>query len=228
MDSKFKNLKNSLDDLEGEDYSRRMSKQEQNNDTNGYSISRFILLGAFVVTFLFYVSSQNFSVNISQWNPFQSISEIINQPDEDLLNRMNALMVEMGYGEMTHEELTELRNQGLTATYVASVRELGFTDLSVEDAVRLRQADVSATFIAMMNELGYDLELEDLIRLRRNNVTAFYTSNLHDLGYTDVSIDELIRLRQIGVTTTLIDELRESIGADVTLDEIIRYRISNQ
>lgn len=228
MENKFKNLKNSLNDLEDENFSRYVSKQDQNSDSGSNSITRYILLGAFLMTFIFYVSSQNFQVNISQWNPFQSISEIINQPDEDLLNRMNALMAEMGYEGLTHEQLTELRSEGLTATYIASLRELGFTDLSIEDAIRLRQADVSATFVAMMMELGYNPDIEDLIRLRRNNVTAFYTSNLHDLGYTDVSIDQLIRLQQIGVTTSLISELRESEGTDITLDDIIRYRISNQ
>lgn len=228
MESKFKNLKNSLDDLEDEDYSRYTSKQDHNSDSGSNSITRYILLGAFLITFIFYVSSQNFQINVSQLNPFQSISEIMNQPDEDFLNRMNAMMVEMGYEGMTHEELTELRSEGLTATYIASLRELGFTDLTIQDAVRLRQADVSATFAAMMMELGYNPDIEDLIRLRRNNVTAFYTSNLHDLGYTNITFDELIRLQQIGVTTSLISELRESEGADITLDEIIRYRISNQ
>jgi len=224
MESKFKNLKDSLDDLQEENF-RYGVKPDQKIESPGLSVTRYILLGAFLITFIFYVSK---SINIQPLSPFQTISEIMNQPNEDLLNRMNAIMVEMGYTGLTNEDLTELRNQGVTATYIASVRELGFTDLTIEDAVRLRQADVSATFMAMMLELGYKPDLEDFIRLRRNNVTAFHTSNLHDLGYTDITVDELIRLQQIGVTTSLIQELQESEGENLTLDEIIRYRISNQ
>ncbi len=225
MKSKFKNLKDSLGDLESDksDFLQRNKPKPETSKTG--NLTSYVLLAAFLITFGFYVTS---SFNLGSLNPFPSISQVINQPDEDLLNRMNALMAEMGYTELTNEELTELRNNGVTATYVASVRELGFPDLTLEDAVRLAQADASATFIAMMQELGYDLTVDEFIRLRRNNVTAFYTSNLHDLGYTDLSTDELIRLRQIGVTPELITQLREEQGEDITLEEIIRYRISNQ
>lgn len=225
MKTKFKNLKDSIGDLEKDKPDSILRNNLQSESSKSGNITSYVLLAAFLITFGFYVTS---SFNFESWNPFASISQVINQPDEDLLNRMNALMAEMGYNGLTNEELTDLRSNGVTATFVASIRELGFPDLTLDDAVRLAQADASATFIAMMQELGYNLSIDEFIRLRRNNVTAFYTSNLHDLGYTELGTDDLIRLRQIGVTPELIIRLREEQGEDITLDEIIRYRISNQ
>ncbi|MGF1668812.1 MAG: hypothetical protein ACFCU6_00075 [Balneolaceae bacterium] len=225
MGSKFKNLKNSLNDLEDEPGSDYLEKNPNSSGSKGDGFLRYVLFGAFLVTFLFYAAN---NIKFEITNPFQTISQIVSQPDEDLLQRMNIMMAEMGYTGLIHEELAELRRNGVTATYIASVRELGYTDLTLEDAVRLRQADASATFMAMMLELGYELDIDDFIRLRRNGVTASFTSNMHDLGYAHITVDELIRLRQIGVTSTLVRELQEREGQDISLDQIIRYRISNQ
>lgn len=157
-------------------------------------------------------------------NPITSLTG----PSEELLNAMQASLIDMGYGEIAHDELRALRRDGLTATYVENVRGLGYTELSIPDAVRLVQADASSAFIAMMQELGYTLSVDDMVNLRRAEVTAHYTSNIHDLGYREVTIDQLIRMRRIGVTPALVQRLQAERGADIPLEDIIRYRISNQ
>ncbi|MCC5907895.1 MAG: hypothetical protein JJU13_16905 [Balneolaceae bacterium] len=141
---------------------------------------------------------------------------------------MNTVMVEMGYSGLSHDDLRELRNEGITATYISNVRSLGFTDLTLDQAVRLANANVSSTFMAMMMELGYELDIEDFIELRRAGLTAHFTSNIHDLGYTDVTIEQLVRMVRIGVTPGLVERLQEERGLEISLEEVIRYRISNQ
>ena len=196
-------------------------RQSGNSGLKGFAVIFIIALAGFFVI----RGVQNFSIP-----PIPDVIESITnpQPSEELLSRMNALMVDMGYTGLTNEELTELRNQGVTATYISNIRSLGFEDLTLEDAVRLSQADVSSTFTAMLQELGYQPSVEDLINLRRAGVTAFYTSNIHDLGYRDVTFDQLIRMQRIGVTPELISRLQAEQGEDLPLEEIIRYRISNQ
>ncbi len=199
----------------------RQSLPERDNTT-----SKFLLIAVVLLLGIFFVQD----INRSFTNPFPAVVSSIfsNQPSEDLLNRMNARMVEMGYTDLNHDDLRELRSEGVTATYISNVRSLGFTELSLDDAVRLANANVSSAFMAMMIELGYELDIDDFIQLRRAGVTAHFTSNIHDLGYTDVTLEQLIRMRRIGVTASLIERLQNERGADLPLEEIIRYRISNQ
>ena len=219
---------NSNDDLLNRYISERVDKRvEKPKPKKNFRPKRFLRVALIVLIGFFVLRAvSNFSIT----SPFTSISTVFNPgPSEDLLNRMGALMEEMGYTGLSHDELRELRDEGVTATYVSNIRALGFEDLTLEEAVSLSNAGARPTFIAMMIELGYDdLTMADFIRMRRAGVTAHYTSNVHDLGYTDVTPEQLIRMRQIGLSTSLIDRLQRERGSDVSLDEIIRYRISNQ
>lgn len=152
----------------------------------------------------------------------------IGQPSTDLLNRMNERMVEMGYTDLSDDDLRSLRADGVTATYISNVRSLGFEELTLDEARSLARSDASSAFMAMMIELGYELEITDFIELRNAGVTAHYTSNVHDLGYRNVTPEQLIRMRRIGLTTSLIEELQQQRGEDTPLEDVIRYRISNQ
>jgi len=174
----------------------------------------------------FFRGGENFSLNPFNW--FSESSVFSNQPSEDLLNRMGARMVEMGYAGLDHDALRALRADGLTATYVSNVRALGYTDITIGQALSLVKADASTAFIAMMIELGYTLSVEDIVNLRTAGVTAHYTSNIHDLGYREVTVDQLIRMQRIGVTPALVRRLQEERGAEVPMEDIIRHRISNQ
>lgn len=196
------------------------------NNSSG-QIGRIILAVIIVFVGISFVTGTGF---FSTSGPTDVISTVTNMggPSQDLLDRMGERMVEMGYTDLTDDDLRSLREDGVTATYVTNVRSLGFEDLTLEDARRLARADASSTFMAMMIELGYDLSIDDFVQLRDAGVTAFYTSNIHDLGYRDVTPDQLIRMQRIGVSTSLIEELQAERGEDVPLEEIIRYRISNQ
>lgn len=230
MSQKNKNRKTNYRDSAGDSLSEFLTKYERETpqvESSSNNFTRnFLLVSIFVVMGLYFVQD----ISRISLNPINSIVNTINFDgySEDLLNSMNELMVEMGYTGLTHEDLTELRDEGVTATYISNIRSLGFTELSLDEAVRLANAGVSSTFMAMMMELGYDLTLDEFIELERADVTAYYTSNVHDLGYTDVTTDQLIRMQRIGVTPELIQSLQEERGEDVPLEDIIRYRISNQ
>lgn len=235
MDSRYSNTENrpnnhgkdSLDEfLNRVEKRKHTARQREPRPEENNPLKKFLKVAVIVLFGFFLIrAASNFSIA-----PVTNLfSTVVNTgPSENLLNRMNAVMVEMGYTDLTQDDLRELRSEGVTATYISNVRSLGFTDLTLEQAVRLANADVSSAFMAMMLELGYDLGIDDFIELRRAGVTAHFTSNVHDLGYTDVTTEQLIRMRRIGVTPSLIERLQEERGQDVTLEEIIRYRISNQ
>ena len=228
MRTENENLKNNLRSTEKDSLEEYLAKSERNRQPPDHdkTTSKFLLAAIIILLGIYFVKDiSSTSVNVF---PAVVSSVFSNEPSEDLLNRMNTVMVEMGYTGLSHDDLRELRSEGVTATYISNVRALGFADLTLEEAVRLANARVTSAFMAMMLELGYDLDIDDFIQLRRANVTAHYTSNIHDLGYTDVTTEQLIRMRRIGVTPSLIERLQRERGEDVPLEEVIRYRISNQ
>lgn len=234
MAAKFQKLKDELKSLEqGDMLSRSVVKKNSSNGLFQSGLSspkwlKILLFSGFLGAFLVYAGITYTDSAPSIDNPFTVIENWANQPDEDLLQDMGTWMEEMGYTGLTREDLIDLREQGVTATFTSRMRDLGYTDLPLDQVVRLRQNDVSSTFAAMMKELGYDLSVDDLVELRQHDVTAYYTSNMHDLGYADLTKEELIRLKDTGVRTSEAQELIEERGERPAIEELIRYHISNQ
>ncbi len=229
MSSQFRKLKNDLKDIERDSINELNGVGDSGIESNS-KLSNYILLFAFIATLAVYTGSQ---INFSNWNifaPFTETFNSINEPSEDLLNRMGDWMAEMGYGELTHEELKALSSEGVTATFTNGIREVGYTDVTLEQLVELQRADVSERYARMMKELGYELSIDQLIQTRNNKLTAAFTSQMLDLGYTkeELTIDNLMRLTSIGVTSNLAERLTERRGERPTIDELVRYRISNQ
>lgn len=233
MADKFQQLKEELKTLER---SRPIAKRTRSNGLLQSGLSaptwlKKILFAGFVGSFLLYAGVSYISPlpSDSVNSPYAVVQNWINQPDEELLQGMGDWMEEMGYTDLSREDLIELRQQGVTATFTSRMRDLGYADLRLDQLVRLRQNDVSSTFSAMMQELGYELSVDELIELRQHDVTAYYTSNMHDLGFTDITKEELIRLRDTGVQTDEARELIDQRGGELpTIEELIRYHISNQ
>ncbi len=230
MTAKFRKLKEQLDNLERGDKlaESRLSRRRPRLAGKGLSAPkwlRYLLFSSFIAVFVLYAGVKYVTVPS---NPVSEFVTWVNQPDEDLLQGMGSWMEEMGYTGLDREDLIELREQGVTATYTSRLRDLGYSDITLEQVVSLAQNDASSRFVAMMIELGYELSVDELVRLRQHDVTAYYTSNLHDLGYTDITPEELIRLKDTGVTTGEVEKLVQERESLPSVEELIRYHISNQ
>ena len=234
MAAKFQKLKDELESLEeGDMFSNSVMKKDRSNGLLQSGISspnwlKRILFAGFLESFLVYAGVNYFDGSVSVENPFTTVQNWANQPNEELLQGMGDWMEEMGYTDLSRQELIELRQQGVTATFTSRMRDLGYADLTLDQLVQLRQNDVSSTFAAMMQELGYTLSVDELVNLRQHDVTAYYTSNLHDLGYTNITKEELIRLKDTGVETSEVKQLVNQNEELPTVEELIRYHISNQ
>ena len=218
MGTKFKNLRNDLKDLEQEDSDEGLGLSPKSNSGNSKT-ANYILVFAFIATLVFYAGNRvnNFFDNFE--NPIAEMVDSFNQYDPELLDGMGDWMERLGYGTLTHEELSELRDEGVTATETQRLHDIGFTDITLEELVQLQDAGISASEIAqyqdagypdvtipqlvevsntdasptyarMMRELGYDLTMEELAETRRSGVTANFTSRMMDLGYT---LDDLTK-----------------------------------
>lgn len=233
MAAKFQKLKEDLKTLEQDDMLSRPVMKKKGDGVFQAGLSspawvKKILFAGFMGAFVLYAGITYINLPSTVENPFTVVQNWINQPNEELLQGMGTWMEEMGYADLSREDLIDLRQQGVTATFTSRMRDLGYEDLSLEQLVRLRQNDVSSTFAAMMQELEYDLTVDELIELRQHDVTAYFTSNMHDLGYTDITKEELIRLKNTGVETSEVQSMVEENEELPKIEEIIRHHISNQ
>jgi hypothetical protein len=236
MTQKTPRYRNQLRDLDGfsedsildpdiEDRNKEIRKKNVQRRKKNRNMLAVLVIGVL----LFFAIRDPFNLTINPFNVFKTESSIFSSgPSVELLNSMNARMIEMGYTGLSLDELRELRGHGVTATYISNLRAIGYTGLTLDEAVKLAKSGASTAFISMMIELGYNLTVEEIVMLRDARVTAHFTSNVHDLGYRDVTLDQLVRLSRIGVTVPLIKRLQAERGEDISLEEIIRYRISNQ
>ena len=229
MSTKFRNLKNDLKDLENETEGSGLGVSPK-SESNSPKTANYILVILFVGSLIFYAGNRVSNFFSDFENPISEVVQSFNEYDADLLVGMGEWMEDMGYGVLSNEELSALRDEGVTATETQRLHDIGYTDVTLEQLVELQDADVSATYASMMKELGYEFTIDDLIETRRNGVTANFTSRMMDLGYTfeELTKENLMRMRSINVTDRLAERLIEERGERPTIDELVRYRISNQ
>jgi hypothetical protein len=200
------------------------NKRSKKGPVSRYDLVRYGLFAVLISMTLLYIGSDsNLESTIRD-----GVANSFNV-DEGLIEQMGVWMSEMGYGELSREELLELREAGVTATFTSRIRELGYTDLTIDDLKRMRQAGVTETFAGMMHELGYkDLTKEDLILLKQRGLTADFTAKVQNLGFPDITKEDLIRLRNYNISTSFIEWAQTELGKDASLDDIIKYKIRNQ
>jgi hypothetical protein len=200
------------------------NKRSKKGPVSRYDLVRYGLFAVLISMTLLYIGSDNNLESTIRDGVANSFSI-----DEGLIEQMGVWMSEMGYGELSREELLELREAGVTATFTSRLRELGYTDLTIDDLKRMRQAGVTETFAGMMHELGYkDLTKEDLILLKQRGLTADFTAKVQNLGFPDITKEDLIRLRNYTISTSFIERAQTELGKDASLDDIIKYKIRNQ
>lgn len=239
MSTKFNNLKNDLQELEQNDEDNEALDTTHSSSGNT-KIANYILFFAFIAMFVFFIGNRLSDLDNSSI-PFNEIteelSEIIgssNSYNSELLEGMREWMDDLDYGTLTNEELSELRDEGVTATQTQAFHDIGYQP-TLDQLVELGRADVSSTYASMMQELGYDLSIDQLTETRRSGVTAYFTSKMMDLGYSlqDLTVKELIAMANVGVTHKMAEELInnrsiEERGTLPSISELKRYAISNQ
>ena len=98
-----------------------------------------------------------------------------------------AEMKEMGFSNLTADELTALKIHEVTPRYIEEIRAAGFEDITVDQLLSLATHGVDADFIEEMRDAtGRDLTIEQLVKLRIHDVTADVFAEILSLGIVDV------------------------------------------
>ena len=166
-----------------------------------------------------------------------------------------AALVAAGYGNLSVDQIIDLRNAGVSAEFLTGVSQAGWGKLTPEELITLCQHGVNPQYVAKMRAAGLkDLTLKDTIELatvgvRPENVQAIhalgfgpYTAKqiiefavhgmrldlfraMKDCGFTNPDPREIIEAQNAGLGARDLREARQ-YGSTLTLRQIIKLKIA--
>lgn len=133
----------------------------------------------------------------------------------------------LGVEPPTPEQLGQMSNQAVSASYVKELKSLGYEPRSVEQLINLRKHGASAEYVRALLAAGFERPtLEQLISLRIHGASLRFIEELRSFGYEPRSVEQLISLRIHGADAKFIKTLAE-MGYEErpTLDQLVSMRI---
>jgi hypothetical protein len=121
-------------------------------------------------------------------------------------------MIAEGYRVPLHKYL-ELRIFDVTPEYIREMRDLGFRNITNEEVVSSRIHRVTPDYVRSMRAAGWNLTLDELQNTSIHGATPEYAEEMKKAGYPDLDIQELVSFRIHRVTPEFIRELRQ-VGYD--------------
>ncbi len=138
-------------------------------------------------------------------------------------NGFLAALSAAGYGDLSVDEIIDLKNHGVSGDYVLDMKDSGWARLPAKDLMHLRQRGVAPQYARAMHDSGIrDLNVRDLAQLRDRQVNAEQIREIHALGFGPYNVRETIDLFSNGVRPGLFHALKEAgfsqIGAREAID----------
>lgn len=155
-----------------------------------------------------------------------------------------------GLGELTIDQLIEMKIQGVTPEYVREMQELGFhpdadeivsmkiqgvtpeyarevralnLNPDSDQIVSMKIQGVTPDYVRGMRGLGFQPDVDQLVSMKIQGVTPEYVRSLNDQGLKP-DADEVVSMRIQGVTLDFVREIR-ALGFNPTIDEFVSMRI---
>jgi hypothetical protein len=152
-----------------------------------------------------------------------------NAPREDKLFSMAISGINLDYAremkaaglDASVEELSELRDQGITLDYIRDVRLEGYRDLTVRDLVDLHNQGVGIKFLRAAKDAGYNLRVHEIINLSQQGIDGGYMRDIQAAGLHPTAA-ELIEYHQQGVSAKFLDRLKAAGYDKLTTSQIVQ------
>jgi beta-lactamase regulating signal transducer with metallopeptidase domain len=115
-------------------------------------------------------------------------------------------MKSAGMGDLSADQLIELKIQGVTPEYIQQMHELGFHP-DADSIVGMKVQGVTPEYVKELRALGFNPDADEIVGMKVQGVTADYVSGLKAVGIQG-DADQIVGLKVQGVTPEYVKELR--------------------
>ncbi|HUA59879.1 MAG TPA: M56 family metallopeptidase [Verrucomicrobiae bacterium] len=133
-----------------------------------------------------------------------------------------AALVAAGYGDLSVDEIIELRNSGVSAAYLMAAAKSGFGKLNPREIINLHNSGVSTEFLRAAADANIPgLTIQGVIDLNNSGVGGRYLAALQSAGAGGLSKGDIINLHNNGVKPELIAALNDAGFTHLDVRDII-------
>jgi beta-lactamase regulating signal transducer with metallopeptidase domain len=112
------------------------------------------------------------------------------------------------------------RESAPNGSFLAALVAAGYGNLSVDEIIEIRNAGVSAEFLRAVSESGLKPSAKELVELARSGLSGQYLRALRDGGLKNISVQDIVEAARSGVRPGLIRALKDAFP-QITMREII-------
>ncbi|HYK02618.1 MAG TPA: hypothetical protein VE974_12750 [Thermoanaerobaculia bacterium] len=138
-------------------------------------------------------------------------------------------MRDLGFRNITNEEVVASRIHRVTPDYVRRMRAAGW-NLTLDELQSTSIHGATPEFAEEMKKAGYpdlDIDIDELVSFRIHRVTPEFIRDLRQLGYDRIDADDLVSMSIHRVTPEYIRELKDAGYSKVPVENLISMRIHN-
>jgi len=128
-------------------------------------------------------------------------------------------------GELTVEQLIEMKSVGVTPEYVESIRRLGYSELTAKQAIELRSLGIDEEFIKQAR--GWtkgNPSIEELVELKSIGMSDEFINGMKQAGYNNLKVEELVELKSVGVNPEFVESMRRAGFDKLTPEELTELK----
>jgi beta-lactamase regulating signal transducer with metallopeptidase domain len=136
-----------------------------------------------------------------------------------------AALVAAGYGDLSVEDIIDLKNNGISADFIHGVQQAGWSKLAPRQLLDLRANGVTPEYLRQAREAGVkDLSVKDVLEMRAHGVRLERVQEIHALGFGPYSARQTIDFAIHDVRPELFRALKDAGFDQVDPREILEAR----
>ena len=133
-----------------------------------------------------------------------------------------AALVAAGYGNLSVDEIIEIRNSGVSSEFLRAVSDSGLKP-SAKEMVELARSGVSGQYLRALHDGGFkNLSVQDIVEAARSGVRADLIRALKD-GFPQITMREIVEAAHSGLNASDLRQARE-YGPNLTLEQVVRLK----
>jgi len=128
-------------------------------------------------------------------------------------------------GELTVEQLIEMKSVGVTPEYIESIRRLGYSELTAKQAIELRSLGIDEEFIKQARGwTNGNPSIDELVELKSIGMSADFINGMKQAGYNNLKVEQLVELKSVGVNPEFVESMRRAGLDKLTPDELTELK----